>query len=238
MRRRASRAAFLAGIAYAHRGLHGSGLSENGLPACAAALDAGHGVECDIRLSADGMPMIFHDTRLMRMTGVQGRLRALPAARLATLRLPDGGPVPRLADLLALAKGRGPLLLELKCDSPLEAAPLARAVAMTLARYDGPVAVMSFEPLAARWFARHAPGVVRGLVMSESWRPRPRPALDMRRARPDFLAYDVRDLPAPLPALARANGLPVLSWTVRSPAQRAIVARHADAPIFEGAGLG
>ena len=53
--------------------------------------------------------------------------------------------------------------------------------------------------------------------------------------RPDFLAHYVKDLPSPAVSLARrATGLPVLSWTVRTPADRAIAARHADQIIFEG----
>ena len=56
-------------------------------------------------------------------------------------------------------------------------------------------------------------------------------------ARPDFLAYDIRDLPSAFAAQQRARGLPVLTWTVRDAAQRARAAEHADAPIAEGDGL-
>ena len=43
-----------------------------------------------------------------------------------------------------------------------------------------------------------------------------------------------RFLPSALPAALHAGGMPVLSWTVRTPEERAIVAAHADRPIFEG----
>lgn len=233
-----SRTAFLTRWAYAHRGLHGPGISENGLPAFGAALEAGHGVECDIRLSRDGTPFVFHDATLARMTGERGTLAAMDASALAALRLVDGSPLPRLVDLLALAAARAPLLLELKVDRPIDAAPLARAVAAAIAGYRGPLAIMSFSPLAVRWFARHAPAVARGLVMSESYHPSRTPGLDLRRSRPDFLAYDVRDLPAPLLTFACAPGVPVLSWplltwTVRTARQLAIAREHADAIIFE-----
>ena len=57
-------------------------------------------------------------------------------------------------------------------------------------------------------------------------------------ARPDFLAYDIRDLPSRFASSQRKRGLPVATWTVRSPRQRAIAAEFADAPIAEVAGLG
>ena len=52
--------------------------------------------------------------------------------------------------------------------------------------------------------------------------------------RPDFVAYRVDDLPAPATRLAHALGLPVLTWTVRTPAQRERATQWADQMIFEG----
>ena len=55
------------------------------------------------------------------------------------------------------------------------------------------------------------------------------------RTRPHFVAYRVNDLPAAAPWIARnIFGLPLLTWTVRTPEQRARAARHADQMIFEG----
>ena len=54
-------------------------------------------------------------------------------------------------------------------------------------------------------------------------------------ARPQFVAYAVADLPALAPALARhVFGLPLLTWTVRTEAERQSAARFADQMIFEG----
>jgi glycerophosphoryl diester phosphodiesterase len=52
---------------------------------------------------------------------------------------------------------------------------------------------------------------------------------------PQFIAYAVADLPSPIPTLARKLfGLPLLTWTVRSAADRDKAARYADQMIFEG----
>src|SRR2546423_15044963 len=55
------------------------------------------------------------------------------------------------------------------------------------------------------------------------------------RTRPDFVAYWVNELPAAAPWIARnIFGLPLLTWTARTPEQRARAARQADQMIFGG----
>jgi glycerophosphoryl diester phosphodiesterase len=99
---------------------------------------------------------------------------------------------------------------------------------------------MSFDPRVSRWFARHSPQTVRGLVMTEEGdkglRGNFRRHLSLWHAMPDFLAYDIRDLPSRFAAAQRKRGLPVPSWTVRTPELLERAALHADAPIAEGAG--
>ena len=56
-------------------------------------------------------------------------------------------------------------------------------------------------------------------------------------AKPDFLAYDVRDLPSRFAASQRKRGVPVATWTVRNADLRERAALYADAPIAEGAGV-
>ena len=205
-----------------------------------AAVAQGHGIECDVRLSHDGIAMVFHDTALSRMTGVEGDICSWTADRLDQLPLRDGGPVPRLAALLDLCGAQVPLLIEIKV-SGRRVAPLCRAVARDLARHPGAkAAVMSFNPLAMRWFARHMPGIARGLVVTEQekrgWRGDVRRGLALWLARPDFVACDILDLPSSLSARMRRKTMPVLTWTVRTGDDRARAARHADQIIFEVAG--
>ncbi len=235
------RVAFLRSHDIAHRGLWGAGVAENGLAAASAAIAGGYGIECDVRLSRDGTVFVFHDADTERLTGEPGPLGERDARAIAALRLSGSDePVPTLAELLALIAGRVPLLIEIKTDRLADTAPLCLAVRRVLEGYRGPVAVMGFNPEVSRWFATHAPRIVHGLVMTEH-RESPLRAirdavvrrLAVARAKPDFLAYDVRFLPSALPSALHAGGLPVLSWTVRTPEQRATVATYADRPIFE-----
>ena len=82
---------------------------------------------------------------------------------------------------------------------------------------------------------------VRGLVVTEDGAKTlagmVKRRLSLWHARPDFLAYDIRDLPSRFAAAQRKRGLPLLTWTVRSAELRERAALYADAPIAEGAGV-
>jgi glycerophosphoryl diester phosphodiesterase len=238
---------WLKGAVYAHRGVHGAGVEENSSRAFALAIERGLGIECDVRLSRDGRAIVFHDSTLERLTGQAGRLDQLGVAEITAVRLTTGSePIPTLRDLLTQVAGRVPLLIELKSDRDKPAgAPsirdLCRAVRRDLDGYPGPVAVMSFDPRVGAWFARRAPEVVRGLVVTEqgsrTWSGSLKRRLALWDAQAQFLAYDVRDLPSGFAQAQRERGLPLLTWTVSTPALRDRAARHADAPIAEGAGF-
>jgi hypothetical protein len=106
-----------------------------------------------------------------------------------------------------------------------------------LAGYSGPHAVMSFDPRVGGWFRRNVPGLVRGLVVSESDGGEGRRRRALWQARPHFLAYDIRDLPSRFAAAQRARGLPVLTWTVSSAALLERARNHADGFIAEAEGV-
>lgn len=227
---------------YAHRGLHGESVPENSLAAAESAIAAGLGIECDIQRSLDDHPMVFHDWELARLTGRQEAAEALDADDLETLSLlgTDQRPV-RLLRFLDVVAGRVPLLIEIKSQPGYDVECTCLYVARSLADYAGDFAVMSFDPRVGEWFAAEASHVTRGLVGTDSyengfegvWRDPAALAL----AQPDFLAIDVRDLTRPEAAAWRETGLPLLTWTVRSPETRARGLAHADALIAEGAGL-
>jgi glycerophosphoryl diester phosphodiesterase len=237
-----ARVAWLKGCEYAHRGLHGADVPENSLSAFSAAIARGMGIECDVQRTADDNAVVFHDWDLDRLTGATGLVRGRNAAELAQIALAGGAEsIPTLRSMLAIVAGRAPVLIEIKTRQGRRVGPLCRAVRRDLEGYAGPAAVMSFDPRVGAWFRERAPRVVRGLVVSEEGARTFGAALRRHRAlwqaRPDFLAYDVRDLPSGFAAAQRRRGLPVLTWTVRSAALRQRAAEHADAPIVEGEGV-
>jgi glycerophosphoryl diester phosphodiesterase len=233
----------------AHRGLHDAqkGIIENTPSAFAAAIAAGYGIECDLQISADGEVMVHHDDVLGRLTDGNGRLDALTVAELKRISFkatPDR--MITLAELCDLVAGRATLVIELKGRFADDRRLVERAVKV-LTGYRGPVALMSFDPAQVASLREIAPQVPRGLVAKSPHilRQRERRFAAARdalallaqafHARPQFIAYSVNDLPATLPIVARkALGLPLLTWTVRSPEQRRTAERHADQMIFEG----
>ena len=233
---------WLRGHCYAHRGLHGAGLAENSPAAFAAAIEAGLGIECDVQRSRDGQAMVFHDWELDRLTGASGTVIERSSAELGRIALKGGtDTIPTLRQVLDLVAGRAPLLIEVKSRRELRVAPLCLAVRRVLEGYRGPVAVMSFDPRVSLWFHRYSPRIVHGLVVTEDGRrtllARSKRHWSLWLGKPQFLAYDVRDLPSGFAAAQRRRGLPVLTWTVRDEALRDRAALHADAPIAEGAGI-
>jgi glycerophosphoryl diester phosphodiesterase len=233
-----ARVAWLARSTYAHRGVHDEQVPENSPGAFAEAIRRGLGIECDVQKSRDGRAMVFHDWTLDRLTAVSGPVARRDSVELEQLALRGGGPIPTLDRLLAQIDGQVPLLIEIKSKSDRGPVPLCLAVRRALEGYAGPCAVMSFDARVSRWFRTHAPGVVRGLVVTEDGARGPSGRLkrhfSLWAGKPDFLAYDVRDLPSPFAAAQRARGLPVLTWTVRSPDQWARVKGHCDNLMFEG----
>jgi len=227
---------------YAHRGVHGDAAVENSPAAFAEAIARGMGIECDVQKSREGRAMVFHDWELERLTGESGPVSRRDAAELETIALRGSGDcIPTLDRLLEQVAGRVPLLVEIKSKRDRNPVPLCLAVHRAIEGYQGAIAVMSFDPRVPKWFRRHSPAVTRGLVVTEEDNRGPRGRigrhLALWHARPDFLAYDVRDLPSRFAAAQCARGLPLLTWTVRSPLLRERAARFADAPIAEGAGL-
>ena len=219
---------------FAHRGLHGPGIPENSLAAFRAAIAQGAGIECDVRLSGDGQVMVFHDHDLRRMCASALAVESTRADLLAAQKLYDSGEhIPRLAELLELAGGKVPLLVELKCRSG-NAARLARAVDDQLGDYAGRLGVMSFEPRAIKWFAGHRPNRRRGLVISERAGPIDR-WNGMLVAAPHFLAVDRGAIARPWVAKQRQKRW-IYSWTIRSPQDRRTAEIHADALIWESDG--
>lgn len=234
--------AWISGATFAHRGLHGPGAPENSPSAFARAIARGFGIECDVQRSSDGQAMVFHDWELDRLTAESGPVARLSAAQLGTIRLSGSEDnIPTLRQVLDQVAGRVPILIEVKSRRGMRVNAICLAVRRTLEGYRGAHAVMSFDPRVSRWFAEHSPLTVRGLVVTEeddkALPGRIRRHLSLWHARPDFLAYDIRDLPSRFVAAQRRRGLPVATWTVRSPEHRARAAEHADAPIAEGAGI-
>src|SRR3569833_2451214 len=136
----------------AHRGLHdrSKGVIENSRSAFAEAMDRGYAIECDVQLSTDGVPFIFHDDDFDRLTEATGPSDARPIAEVTKLTLKGSstGDVPLLfTEFLAQIGGRTQLQIELKQQKDDAGTTLlASTVAAALKGYVGPYTIESFDP--------------------------------------------------------------------------------------------
>ncbi|MEO1487948.1 MAG: glycerophosphodiester phosphodiesterase family protein [Pseudomonadota bacterium] len=227
---------------YAHRGLHSDTIPENSLAAARAAVAQGYGIECDIQRSLDDHPMVFHDWELERLTDGVGLVEDHGADELEDMALlgSDQSPV-RLEAFVKLVAGRVPLLVEIKSQPAYDVEWTCLYVHNALGSYKHSYAVMSFDPRVPEWFASNAPETCRGLVGTDSyqngfegmWRDTD----ILCKANADFLAIDRRDLARHEAQDWRAMGRPLLTWTVRTPAERSEAAELADALITENRGF-
>ena len=233
-RRGAVVASWLVRTPIAHRGsFDNPAVPENSLAAFQASIDRSLPIELDVHVSADGVPVVFHDGDLWRLTGLAAKVGELTAGELTKLRLfGTEERLPMLAEVLEQVSGRVPLLIELKTHAP-RSGRLEHVVVEALKGYNGGAALQSFNPLSVGWLLRHAPGFLRGQLASGPDGPPPR-----RAAKADFVAYRVEDLPNPDITRLRERGMPIIAWTVRSAEQKARAQAHADNYIFEDEGSG
>ena len=125
---------------YAHKGFS-STFPENTIAAFQGALDLGvYGIELDIHLSADGVPVVIHDEDLDRTTNHVGPVADKSATELAALDAGNGQGVPTFEEVVALANGR------LHFDVEIKAKHCEQAVLDVLARHaNSSAAISSFD---------------------------------------------------------------------------------------------
>ena len=148
---------------FAHRGLHDnrSDAPENSMAAFRKAVEAGYGIELDVQLTRDGVPVIFHDFTLERVCKAPGLVKDYTYEELKKFRLFDSGEkIPALKDFLEMVDGRAPLIVEYKSEDTDMS--VCRRIAPMLKAYKGIYCIESFNPLVLFWYRKHHPEVMRG----------------------------------------------------------------------------
>ena len=190
------------GWLYAHRGLHNnaSDAPENSMKAFRKAVDAGYGIELDVQLTKDRIPVVFHDGTLDRVCGVHGKVCDFTFEQLQQFHLCESEEkIPKFIDVLELVDGRVPLIVEYKGETTdvsvcNVADPLLRA-------YKGTYCIESFNPLIVAWYRKNRREVLRGQLAEKLYsKGTKKSALNFVLehlllnfyAKPDFIAYNHR----------------------------------------------
>lgn len=234
----------LYGVLYAHRGLfdNQTDAPENSLPAFRKAVEAGYGIEFDVQLSKDGIPVVFHDANLKRMCGIDGSVWEYDLEELQQMKLAGSdATIPTFEEVLKVIDGKVPLIIEYKLDvAQTKVCELANEM---LSHYKGVYCIECFHPLALIWYRKHRPDIVRGQLCMEYWKEekyRGNPLFLLLSylvtnvaTRPDFIAYQHSDASNLSRRVARRLGALSVAWTIKNQEQLEEAKKHFDLFIFD-----
>lgn len=239
----------LAGVKYAHRGLHNAdkGVPENSMTAFQLAVEAGFGAELDVHLMADGNLAVVHDSDLTRVCGKQAIIEELVEEELLDYPLMGTEElIPLFQEVLELFEGKTPLIIELKVEGG-NANALTDAVMAMLEDWDGVYCLESFHPGVLLRLRERYPWVLRGQLsqnflkggevhgLSLPARFALTNLLTSALTRPDFVAYKWQDRKNPSLRLMRAlYGVHEVGWTVRDRQTMDDLEAEGVPAIFEG----
>jgi glycerophosphoryl diester phosphodiesterase len=236
----------------AHRGLHdrAKGIIENSPAAFEASIAGGYAIECDVQLSSDGVPFIFHDDNFERLTSATGRSDAMPIAEVQKLVLTGSAAnqtPQRFTEFLEQIAGRAQLQIELKQQADAaRTTRLAAEVAAALRTYRGPYTLESFDPrllVALRSAGVAAPlGIITYAYDERGWDNHIsawrkfvlRHLLHWPWTRFDFISCRNLSLYLPMVRFLHARGMEVTSWTITSEQAARAALRASDQIVFEG----
>lgn len=233
------------GWLYAHRGIHSNknGPPENSTPAFLKAVEKRYGIELDVQLTKDGIPVVFHDYNLLRACGVDLKVADLTYKELRRYRLFNSSEmIPTLAEVLAVVNGRVPLIIEFKI--PFDPKPLCRKVYSVLHNYKGFYSIESFNPLGLIWYKKYKPNILRGQLSTDFVKDQVegnkiqhfllRNLLLNFMTRPDYIAYNHKYKDDFSFKICKKLFRPItVAWTIRSQEELNNSINDFDLFIFE-----
>lgn len=218
---------FLLGRHYAHRGLFNNTTEapENSIPAFVRAAAAGYGIELDVQLSKDNVPVVFHDASLKRMCGVDKKVWECTLAELKQMHLADSSAtIPTFEEALAAIDKRVPIIVEYKLD--IAQTTVCELANELLDRYGGPYCIECFHPLALIWYRKNRPDIIRGQLGQSYWKEKQFRGkarflllgllVSNVATRPDFIAFKHQDAGNLPRRLCRLFGALSVAWTIKS----------------------
>lgn len=229
---------------FAHRGLHDNKgkTPENSMAAFVKAVEAGYGIELDVHVTKDGIPVIFHDSKLERMCRANGEIKDYTYEELQRFTLADSEEhIPRLEDLLLMVDGQVPLIVEIKADK--QDVSDCAVIDKMLRAYSGEYCIESFNPMVLWWYRKHHNEVIRGQLSSVFRKDGEHRGpfyfllahlLFNFLAKPDFIAYNHEFMEEPGRRICRKlYRNPSVAWTIRQREELERMRGEFDVFIFE-----
>lgn len=229
---------------YAHRGLfnNNSLAPENSIKAFKLAIDEGYGIELDVQLTKDNIPVVFHDASLKRMCNIKRNICDMNLEELKRIKLAHSSEsIPTLKEALAAIGGLTPVIIELKpYNIPSK---LCSRTWSALATYKGPYCIESFHPFVLHWFKKHQPHITRGQLCMNYWKESEyrgqviylilSSLLTNFLTRPDFISYKHNHANNIFFRICKYLGATAFAWTIRSQNDYETARKHFDLFIFD-----
>lgn len=204
----------------AHRGLHDNkDVIENSISAFKLTIKEDENIELDVQKTKDNVIVVYHDYNLLRLTGVDKELKDLTYDELKNLKLLNTEEyIPTLKEVLELVNGKVGILIEIKNEG--EAGFLEAILAKELKNYKGDFAIQAFNPFVLEWFKLNANDIKRGQLAGgyedsnlKTYEKFLLGNLLLNfKAKPNFIAYKLEELPKGIVTKLRKKGVPILAW--------------------------
>ena len=200
---------------------------ENTLAAFNLAFEMGaDGVELDVTLTKDGVPVVIHDDKVDRTTNGHGRINAMTLAEVKRLDASHkfdkyrGETIPTLEEVLRAVGNRGIVNIEIKSSTlrtdGIEAATLT--VIRDTATHNN-ILISSFNPLALLRMHDLDPTLPRGLLYASDMPIYLRRAWLRPIARPSTLHPRFSMITPKFVVWARSKDYKINTWTVDEPTE-------------------
>jgi glycerophosphoryl diester phosphodiesterase len=230
---------------YAHRGLHQdpNKVPENSMTAFQLAVENNYGIEMDIQLTKDKIPVVFHDFTLKRLCGIDKKVNEYTFDELQELSLHQSKErIPSFQSVLDMIAGQVPIIIEFKVEN--YNTTVCDITAPMLEKYNGSYCIESFNPLVLLWYKKNRPGIIRGQLASNFVKDKEKGNSIMYFilqnllinfiTKPDFISYNHfhRNMLS-LVLCKKLFRTPCFAWTIKSQAHLDASRNSFDFFIFD-----
>ncbi|MBR3049452.1 MAG: glycerophosphodiester phosphodiesterase [Bacilli bacterium] len=205
----------------AHRGIHNNKtVPENSIKAFEKALKKNIPIELDVHILKDNTLVVFHDDNLKRMTHINKKIRDYTYPELEKITLLDTNyKIPTLKEVLNLVNGKVLLLIELKNDYRTNI--MCTEVCKLLDNYKGEFIIQSFYPNIIRWFKKHKPEYIRGLLITNNYKHHflrrfVKSDFIINYCSPNFLSVTKKLLSNKQIKKQKSKDIPIFTWTINN----------------------
>ena len=234
---------WLKDIKIAHRGLHNlnKGIPENTIISFEEAIKRNVAIELDVHILKDNTIVVFHDDDLNRCCNINKKIKDCFIDEIKKYRLlGTEHKIPTLVDTLDYIDSRVPVIIEIKTD--IKASIICPILLNILEKYNGKIAIKSFDPRMCIWFKKNAPKYVRGLLLTDFKNEKKHKLLKklfitsllfIKLAKPDFLSVNKSMLKSKKIKKLRLKNMVIMGWTFRSNYELLKYENYCDSYICE-----